>query len=662
MPVFHQIALASAKAGIPVFPITPGQKKPPLTEHGFKDATTDQHQINEWWRKWPEANVGMCPGPGGFVVLDVDIKSGDGMVELSRLQIEHGKLPENMPVVTTPSGGRHMWLRLPEGVEPPGNRQIAPHIDVRSGAGYVLSPGSVIDGKSYSLSSGDRLSNAPVLPARWAPLFSAPAPKLENEAPEELDHPSDVRRAIQHARSAEPATAGSRNAIAYKLACELRDYGLSAGKVHEIMAEEWNPRCEPPLDDGPEAEHNDALAQPVASAFRNARHREPGIQSIQNSKLMEIDTGAEPDDDDPIPPQRGRYEGAFKTEGEVDALEPPEWLIHDTLPRGALTMFYGAPGSHKSFLALDMASHLARGWDWAGCEIDDPAHVVYVAGEGGAGIQKRLRAWRYHHNADLTDNLHVLTSMPRVADPEDWSQFCDALAALHRDTGGIALIVFDTLARLTVGLEENSNTEMGRAVDALAALTARFGCTVMAVHHTGKDEGKGMRGAVALLGASDTVLAAKKVSATATSLEMAKQKDAEAWQGNINFSGQEILVGKDTKGRRITSLAFTAGHTSTVGEADRREQRQEARSMESQDHDFAVCAQVRDILRANGGAMDRGPLARKLAEEEGHDPTLAGDSYRQMLVRVAMRYPPLKAMAMWSESGKTITGFRLNSD
>ncbi len=49
-------ALRLAGEGKPVFPLKP-LGKTPLTEHGFKDATTDQEQIQAWWKEWPDANI-----------------------------------------------------------------------------------------------------------------------------------------------------------------------------------------------------------------------------------------------------------------------------------------------------------------------------------------------------------------------------------------------------------------------------------------------------------------------------------------------------------------------------------------------------------------------------------------------------------------------------
>src|SRR5690606_8197139 len=61
-------ALAYARQGWAVFPLKPGQKKPPLTTHGYKDATTDPEAIRAWWGKWPAANIGLACGASGVVV------------------------------------------------------------------------------------------------------------------------------------------------------------------------------------------------------------------------------------------------------------------------------------------------------------------------------------------------------------------------------------------------------------------------------------------------------------------------------------------------------------------------------------------------------------------------------------------------------------------
>ncbi len=69
-------ALGYGERGIPVFPCS---GKVPLTEHGFKDATTDPIRIRAMWEEHPDANIGGAMGDGlrtralrwlGFPLID----------------------------------------------------------------------------------------------------------------------------------------------------------------------------------------------------------------------------------------------------------------------------------------------------------------------------------------------------------------------------------------------------------------------------------------------------------------------------------------------------------------------------------------------------------------------------------------------------------------
>src|SRR5215208_1571557 len=84
-------ALSYAARGWPVFPLhnpiscetgmtcscmnpeCDRKAKHPRTEHGFKDATTLASLIEQWWTKWPNANIGMPTGTASALdVIDID--------------------------------------------------------------------------------------------------------------------------------------------------------------------------------------------------------------------------------------------------------------------------------------------------------------------------------------------------------------------------------------------------------------------------------------------------------------------------------------------------------------------------------------------------------------------------------------------------------------
>src|SRR4029453_3214113 len=71
-----QAALRYAESGLPLFPSVP-RAKHPLTQHGFKDATTAPARIQQWWRQTPDANIGIATGSvSGLLVVDIDPRNG----------------------------------------------------------------------------------------------------------------------------------------------------------------------------------------------------------------------------------------------------------------------------------------------------------------------------------------------------------------------------------------------------------------------------------------------------------------------------------------------------------------------------------------------------------------------------------------------------------
>jgi hypothetical protein len=88
------------------------------------------------------------------------------------------------------------------------------------------------------------------------------------------------------------------------------------------------------------------------------------------------------------------------------------------------------------------------------------------------------------------------------------------------------LVMLDTQARVTVGAEENSNTDMGRFVEVLEGLRRSCGACILIVHHTPRN-GDGLRGAVALEGAATSIIHFAK-EGDVVKLETKKQKDTKA--------------------------------------------------------------------------------------------------------------------------------------
>ena len=142
--------------GRKIFPCKSNEKRP-LTLHGHKDASSDVGVIKTWWSNYPDANIGLCTGKdANLIVVDVDVKNNSGGIEsLQAMEAEFETL--DTLVVTTPSGGLHYYFSFPKDVDAiscmVGFRK---GIDIRADGGYVVAPGSSIDGKPYEFEDLDK--------------------------------------------------------------------------------------------------------------------------------------------------------------------------------------------------------------------------------------------------------------------------------------------------------------------------------------------------------------------------------------------------------------------------------------------------------------------------------------------------------------------------
>lgn len=162
-------ALALADGGYSVFPLRRNAKTP-LTRHGFHDATTDAAQITDWWTKHPDANIGIACGASGIIVADLDVKSGENGPGNWAELVRHIEYPSAV-TVSTPSGGTHLIWRG-TGVAS-SNGEVAPGVDIKADGGYIVAPGSAIDGVAYRTSDGRPLPRIEELPAASEGLKAA---------------------------------------------------------------------------------------------------------------------------------------------------------------------------------------------------------------------------------------------------------------------------------------------------------------------------------------------------------------------------------------------------------------------------------------------------------------------------------------------------------
>jgi hypothetical protein len=229
----------------------------------------------------------------------------------------------------------------------------------------------------------------------------------------------------------------------------------------------------------------------------------------------------EPPIPDAEPTYQERLRAVLVDAAGLDSIPDPEPLIgEDILFRDSLAWMVGKPGHGKSFVALDMAGCVGTGEMWQGYRVAQGT-VLYLVAEGVRGVKKRVRAWEKAMGKPMS-GVQFLPVAVQAAVGDQWAALIDLARELRP-----VLVILDTQARITVGMEENSNAEMGRFVDQVERLRKACAATVMIVHHIGR-QGETGRGATTVDGALSTIIRVSKDEDGVT-LECQKSKDGAEW-------------------------------------------------------------------------------------------------------------------------------------
>ena len=240
---------------------------------------------------------------------------------------------------------------------------------------------------------------------------------------------------------------------------------------------------------------------PVNSPVINA----PANDAIQNSAVEVLG------EDAPFIPEN------MEVDLEQELLDthnkPFSYIIEGLLPENEVGFVFGASGSYKSFLMLDMVMSIAYKDKWCGMRISqDAGDVLWCAGEGRTNIADRTRAWKqengiidqqerknkiflYNDSLDLFDDPRAPMDGPLPS----WLLFSKYLEARPN----IKLAVLDTWSSLFSG-DENASRDVAPTLKRLLRVAQEHKVTPLIVHHKGKDEfNSNYRGSGAMTANSD---------------------------------------------------------------------------------------------------------------------------------------------------------------
>jgi hypothetical protein len=481
--------------------------KHPRMKHGLLDASCDPEVIAEWWRRWPDANVGIRTG--ALVVIDIDDE--DAFREL--VEARGASFP-GTPAVRT-GKGQHLYFRAPNGTTIRNSAdKLARGVDVRGEGGYVVAPPSVHEnGVRYEWSSPEPAAPLP----RWLtellaepppsrPAIPAPA-RVEGGA----DTPYGLAALEAECGKVKAAPEGSRNHTLNVAAFALGQ--LEAGGELAFGSVEADLLAAAVAAGLPERE----ALRTIASGL------EAGRQTPRQAPASEPRAGLERRSEQGQPAateQRARDEERPKpltwerlSEIEMRSivfLDPPLWQA------AAFHLVVGRKGVGKGTVLADLAARVTRG------ELGPKRNVVWIASEDSASIDIKPRLVA---SGGDPDHVFLLT---------DWLQLPRDVAALGETITGIGdvgLVIVDPVGNHITGKNSNSDTDIRDAIAPLNGLADELETMLVGIRHLSEKEAQ--NGALpAILGASAWVQVPRTVIGIARDNEEANLSHIQCLIGN----------------------------------------------------------------------------------------------------------------------------------
>lgn len=391
--------------GFKVFPLKANSKTPAFTGWQEWARSSSPLGVKGYEANNPGCNWGVFLDASGHCAVDVDMKSGglDSMQEL----ICHGKLPTTF-AVKTPNDGLHFYYK---GQIKNSQAKIAKGIDTRGIGGYVVAPGSVIDGRSYEYAEdGADIIDVP----QWiVEALGKEVASPVNELPTvvELDTQENIDRATDYLLfQATPCVEDGQPSGEHLLQIfyEVRDRGISMAKARQLVLTYYNDRCSPPwnLEKESDADHFEAK---LKNAYRYAQNKPIGVKTAAGQlALAQQEFGGVPqtttvyqeenkpetempqvlqekntqtsdsvlvvtNDFTNIVQETKTHTNLLQTPAKKEESRPfalseltgtaphRKWIIKDWLPMNEVSSMYGKGGSGKSLISMQLAIAAATG-------------------------------------------------------------------------------------------------------------------------------------------------------------------------------------------------------------------------------------------------------------------------------------------------------------
>ena len=497
------------------------------------ESSNDPNKIHAWADMHPAETLYFCIDlkRSGLTVIDVDNKNGKaGTQTLKDLAMIYGDLPGTLSA-STPSGGGHL---IYSGTARRGANRLGPGVDIPV---MIPLPGSYVYGKGLYKIARD-LDIQP-LPA-WVTTAAGeePPPPETRDSLVDLDLPQNIERAVNYLRTAEPSVEHQGgNATTFRVLCRVRDFGISEDLCFSLALREYNSRlCHP-------AWSNSELKKLVFNVYKYA-HGTPGA----------TDPGQE---FAPVVPDNLIQ---FIDITDLAAkMSKPRWTVEGYIEQQTVTVWYGASGSLKSFMAMDLGLHIAAGIPWCEGRQVDQGPVYYLAGEGHGGLSRRSSALLRVKQIARRPPMYFSPYAVELSLKENMDRLMHSIRATTGERRP-SLVVLDSLATSFGAGDENSTQDMVNFLNQINRLKALCGCSILIIHHVGHMAKDRPRGAYALMAGVDAHYLVERDDVTRDTVCLrapGKMKDGRP-PGDTWFRAREVTMQVGELDETVTSLVLDA--------------------------------------------------------------------------------------------------------
>ncbi len=563
-------ALALASKGFRVFLLDVNAKTPIIEDFPAK-ATADPVAVERAWTdpfgESRDNNIGISTD--NLLVLDFDVKVGREVME--REFDAFNKVFKFKHVVLTQSGGCHVYYRLPEGIRTANtSKKLGASVDTRSFHGYVVGAGSDVERSHYSwlvsipddFAEPESVDDLALAPQELIEACGAPSEKAPQNLNIEWDTPAAISLATDYllTRAPEAVQGQGGDEITYKVACRVRDFGVSHDAALLLMDEHWNQtKASPPWP-------LEELDRKIGNAYTYAK----GSPHAPGSEFdpVEINT--------PQPATKSHTDAQNSDWPNPDLLLPfdvaglpkREWVVPGILAKSFLTGLVAPSGAGKTqWLAQLMLAIAASRPEAIGAKEAKTERIwCWNQEDDLIELKRRIAAACTHYEIkweDLADRLFLNSGAHKplvlvARDPHGklrQTKYVKQMAA-HLIRENIGVLIIDPFVEFHEA-DENNNVEMRLVAAALRQIAVEAKCAVMFGHHTKKPDGASAdgfagnadsgRGASSLQGVTRVMLTLYAMTVKDAKAYGVKEDDRHLY---VRLDGAKSNISASTSGNR----------------------------------------------------------------------------------------------------------------